>query len=278
MILEHGSKQYHVGDLDTDLVAETASHRLYLCSQNGGRPQNLLQVATDLAHNGELDRASYILEILLHHAEELESEYARVKTDPKDMLNYQLCFPDLADSFVPADQGDRRVNILGFRGVDDVRSMVPLYNIVHRDKRRVDLRTSVWIAGKLLKTLVFAHDASISVGDISLGNVLIQPDQHYVVVFDWANARQHTDGISQDVVRDEIRSAATTIIEILGGMDEHSVPDDDGEQYERYNAHLAALASNGARTVEEAHRMFYTLADDLWPREFYPFTTLPLAR
>ena len=274
MILEHGSKQYHVGDL----VAETASHRLYLCSQNGGRPQNLLQVATDLAHNGELDRASYILEILLHHAEDLESEYARVKTDLNDMLNYQLCFPDLSDSFVPADQGDRRVNILGFRGVDDVRSMVPLHNIVHHDERRVDLRTSVWIAGKLLKILVFAHDASISIGDISLGNVIIQPDRRYVVVFNWANARQHTGGVPQEVVRDEIRSVAATVIEVLGGTDENPIPDDGGEQYERYNAHLAVLASDGARTAEEAHRMFYTLADDLWPREFYPFTTLPLAR
>jgi hypothetical protein len=152
--------------------------------------------------------------------------------------------------------------------------MVPLHNIVYRDEQRVDLRTSVWITGKLLKILTFVHDAGISIGDLSLGNVLIEPNQHYVVVFDWANARKHAGGVPHAVVWEEIRSVASTVIEVLGG----TATDSEEEQGGRYIAHLTNLASNGAWTAKEAHRMFYALADDLWPRQFYPFTTLPLTR
>ncbi len=273
MFVSHGSRQYNVGEI----VARTISYRLYFCSQNReDMHKNLLQIATGLAYNGELDRASYILGTLLDHANKLEDEYNRVKTDPKDMLNYKFGFPELLDSFLCEKQGGRRINILGFRRVEDVRSMVPLYNIVHHSNRRIDLQTSVWIMGKLLRILTFAHSAGISVGDVSLGNVLIEPQKHYLIVFNWANARQHQGGVPQDMVRDEIRSVATTVIKVLGGTDEHPVPNDGGEQYEDYIAHLATLASRGASTAESAHRMFYALADRLWSSGFYPFTTLPL--
>ncbi len=275
MILGNGSRQYHIDDPANDLVAKTDSYRLYLCSLNGGvEKTHLLQIATEVAHNGDLDRAAYFLGVLGQHAENLEKEYACIKTDPNDMLNYQLCFPELVDSFVPEGQGDRRVNVLGFRSVDDVRQMVPLHNIVQRDHRRVDLRTSVWIMGKLLKILTFAHDAGMAVHDLSLGNILIEPERHYVVVFNWAAAEKHSEGVSGLMVREEIRGGAQSVIEVLGGSDTETIPNDGDEQYERYADHLLELAHNGNRNADSAHRAFYALVDELWPRGYHPFTSL----
>jgi hypothetical protein len=272
-MISNGPRQYDIGDQ----VAETAFYRLYLCREEGSDRGLLLQVATGVEHNGKLDRSAYLLGVLLQHAEDLEKEYAGVKTDPKDMLNYQFAFPELADSFIASEQGGRRINILGFRNVEDARQMVPLYNIVHRDRRRVDLRTSVWILGKLLKILVFVHDAGITVDDLTLGNVLIEPDKHYVLVFNWADAEKHPDGVSGASAREEIQRAARCVIEVLGGDADLTIPDDGTEQYARYVAHLVALARDGERSADSAHRAFYALVDRLsWPRGKYPFTSLPL--
>ncbi|MEK9182302.1 MAG: hypothetical protein AAB781_01785 [Patescibacteria group bacterium] len=270
MIICNDSRQYYV----SDLVAETPIYRLYLCSQDGAMPKNLLQIAIGIENNGELDRSVYFLRTLLLHAENLEEEYARVKTDQKDMLNYQFCLPEPVDSFLHEEQGGRRINILGFRNVDDVRLMVPLHNIVHRDQRRVDLRTSVWIMGKLLKILAFAHDASVSVGEISLGNILIEPDRHYVVVFNWASAQKYNDGVPSSVIREEIKLAAQCVIETLGGGDQ-IIPDDGSEQHASYIKYLENLARNGDQNAEETHYSFYQLVDGLWPRGYHHFTSLP---
>src|SRR5581483_9153744 len=262
MILSNGDRQYGVGDL----VAETPLYRLYLCSTAGSNDIHLLQVAADVAHSGELDRAAYLIEYLVRYAGQLEEEYARVKGDPKDMLNYQFCLPQIIDTFVSAEQGDRRINILGFHNVDDARRMVPLHTIVHKDHRRVDLRTSVWIMGKLLKILTFVHDAGVSIGDISTGNILIEPDQHYVVVFNWADARKHQDGVPSSVVRREIANAAESVLSVLGATAANPVPYDGSAEFSIYLNHVLKLAADGDRSAEEAHRAFYALADRLWPR------------
>jgi hypothetical protein len=270
MIIEKGAMQYHVGDI----AAETLTYRLYLCSLTGIGRTHLLQIATEVAHNGGLDRAAFLLDILAHHAEKLEEEYALVKKKPEYMLNYQLGFPEVVDSFVSSDQGGRRINILKFRAVEDASLMVPLSNIV-RDRRRVDIRTSAWIMGKLLKILTFTYDANIANGDVTLGNVLIEPDQHYVVPFNWAGAERYPDGVPEATIRDEIRSAAQCVLKVLGSEDGSDVPNDGSEQQARYIEHVTLLARNGERDAATAHREFYILVHELLPRGFYPFTLLP---
>ena len=272
IVLNEGSKRsYEVGKQ----VAETERYRLYLCRPSGETADHLLQVASKVEHNGALDRDAYILERLLREAQRLEEEYAGVKTKSNHLLNYQLSFPALVDTFVPADQGHRRVNILRFREVDDVRKLVPLHNLAHRDRLRVDLRTSVWIMGKLLKTLTFTEAARTIVGNLTLGNILIEPDQHYVVIFDWADAQLTNGHIPRSMVCDEIRSAARGVIEVLGGTMEEGIPDDGSAEHARYEKHLVQLAQSGESDAFTAHQSFYTLVDSLWPRGFHQFTMLP---
>lgn len=271
MIITNNGSSYEVGKK----VAETERYRLYLCRPSGTTVDHLLQVASTVEYNGALDRASYILEKLLCEAERVEEEYARVKPNPSHFLNNQLSFPEIVDTFVPADQGGRRVNILRFRGVDDVRRLVPLQNLVHRDRLRVDLRTSIWIMGKLLKVLTFVHNEGITVGDWSLGNILIEPDLHYVVIFNWADAQLKSDGVPRDTVREEIRSATRCAIEALGGTPEGGIPDDGDTQHASYQKHLVELAVQGDSSALTAHQAFYALVDSLWPRGYHPFTAYP---
>lgn len=273
MIIKHDENvSYEVGKL----VAETERYRLYLCRPGGETVDHLLQVASAVEHNGALDRAAYILEKLLREAGRLEDEYALVKSNPKHFVNYELCFPEIVDTFVPADQGGRRINILRFRGVSDVRTMVPLSNIVERDRLRVDMRTSIWIMGKLLKILTFVHSAGIAITNLTLGNILIEPEQHYVVIFNWADAQLMSDGVPQSTVREEIKRAACSVIEVLGGTPEGGIPDDEhGERHAPYEQHLLQLARNGASNAASAHQTFYALVDSLWARGFHKFTSHP---
>lgn len=273
MEIRSDSHLYQVGDQ----VAEADEYRLYLCIQEDTGRQCLFQIASTTEHNGGLDRATYILKEFKRRADELETEYAKFKKDPDNLLNYDLGFPELVDSFVCHEQGNRRVNILAFRNVEDVRKMVPLIGITEKDRLRIDLRTSAWIMGKLLKLLIFAHSEGIAAGQLSGENILIEPDQHYVMIFDWANAFVNSEEIPKETRRQEISAAAQAVIVALGGDMETGVfPNDGDEAFDRYTDHLLSLARGEARSAERAHQKFYELVDELWERKYYPFTFHPL--
>lgn len=271
MIIENQDRRYEVGDQ----VAQASNYRLYLCRQEGVERQCLLQIAVDAAHNGALDRAAYILAELKRRADELEEEYVKVKTDPKMMLNYDLGFPELLDSFVCQEQGGRRINILAFRSVDDVSKMVPIGNIIHRDGKRVDLRTSAWITGKSLKLFVLAHSMGISIRPDNT-NILIEPDEHYVVFFDWSDSTFYSTEIPSETRSEAIAKMAQVVITLVGGdYETRSFPDDEGGM-EEYKTILLALADGVYHNAEKAHARFYEIVDALWERAYYPFTACNL--
>ena len=260
------------------LVAEASRYRLYLCTQEDTGRELLLQIPTDATLNGLLDRSAFILRELKRQSDELEAEYAMIKEDPKNMLNYHLAFPEIVDSFVCEEQGGRRVNIYAFRNVEDVRNMIPLSNIIEIDRQRVDLKTSGWVMGKLLKLLTFAHSLGYTVGRISPANILIEPNQHYVLIFDWFDARTHPgEEIPTDETRDEIRYAAQAVINLLGGdLESRSFPNDNEEGFAEYTKHLLYLASGAMHSAKKAHQRFYDLIRPLWGRSFHPFTSFDL--
>lgn len=289
---------YRIGNL----AAEAEAYRLYLCSQVETGRQCLLQIANTEEQNGQLDRAAYLLGELARRAEELEEEYAKVKTNPKSVLNYNLGFPELVDSFVCPEQGGRRINVLAFRCVEEVGKMVPISNITEKDRLRVDPRTSAWMMGKALKLLAFAFSEGISVGLTTGKNLLIEPDKHYVLIFDWSGASTHPE-VPKKTRCQEISQAAQAVITALGGdgpsgfipndgdepferfvnlrqkeIDGAESPDELRQQYQaeafrQYADFLLDLARGAESDAERAHREFYELVDALWPREFYPFTT-----
>lgn len=261
-----------------DRVAETETYRLYLCEQGKTGRECLLQIALSVAGNAALDRMSYFLREFQVEAEELEKEYATVRTDPKAVLNYGLGFPEVLDDFVAAEQGGRRVNILAFRCVDAVNALVPVQNIITKDSKRVDLRTSAWILGKLLKLLTFAHSQGVVVGRLDGTNVLIEPNKHYVLVFDWSGARIELGHVSTETARQEIMAVAQLVIALLGGdYQKRFVPEqsmDDG--FALYTQHLFELAAGSCADAKSAHTAFYQLvgSQGLAWKGFHPFTSV----
>jgi len=274
---------YGVGDL----VAENETYRLYLCKQEETGRECLLQVPINTSHNGDLDRAGFFLKQFERRALELEEEYKTVKDDPKKVLNYQLGFPELLEGFVCQEHGGRRINILAFRNVEKVNNLSPLTFITERDQRRIDLRTSVWIMGKLLKLLTFAHSQGIAVCELTSGNILIEPKEHYVLIFDWSVARAFQKGVPDKECGNDISQAARAVIEVMGGDFETSTfheddnkafkhPYETGKGFDLYTAHILRLASGSERNAGKAHQNFYNLVDELWEGAYHPFTSYPL--
>lgn len=268
MEIENGSSIYRVGKQ----AAGNGTYRLYLCQKEGMERQCLLQIATEVGHNGALQRAAFILGELARRAGELEEEYETVKQDPNVFLNYELGFPELVDSFICPEQGGRQINILAFRNVEDVSRMVPLVNISEKDRVRVDVKTSVWIAGKVLKMYDFATSEGFSV-NLSGNNILIEPDEHYVVIFDWTEAEIHSETVPVEVRRKQIAQVARAVITILGGDAETGIFSGDEEGASQYTDYLLYLARGGESNTQRAHARLYEITDQLWERKYHPFTT-----
>jgi len=256
-------------------LGRTGTFNLYLC-ETGGR-KYILKVALTVGHNGLLDREALMLRDMREEAARLETEYATVKTDTEKMLNYQLCFPYLVESFIAGSQGNRRINILGFNAVEDMSTLVPIRHVVTRDGVRVDPKTSAWMMGKLLKILVFAHSQGISVGAVTGDNVLIERDEHYVVLFDWTGAQVYAEEVPEREACREITQAARIIVFALGGdITLREFYEDEQDPDGKYVAYLFDLAAARVSDAQKAHEDFYTLVRSLWSREYWPFTSYPL--
>ncbi|MFA4846094.1 MAG: hypothetical protein WC654_06060 [Patescibacteria group bacterium] len=274
------------------LVGGTSAYRLYLCEQDGVEWDCLLQVAAVplaekgmdssealLRNNGALDRSAFLLRELLREAHRLETEFALLQEEGSDrFLNYDLSFPRLVDSFICNEQGKRRVNILAFKNVPEVIRMVPIDNIVTKNHLRVDIRTSAWILGKLLKLLTFVHSLGIAVELTDTTNILTEPDEHYILFFDWSRAKSYPDGVvPTEIRRREIMNVTRSVITLLGGNAEKRFFPNDGEPYfDAYTDHLLRLAHGSQANAQAAHAQFYELIRGLWKHGFHDFTTKPL--
>ena len=284
-------------------VADAEAYRLFLCEQHSDSSECLLQIAKKVADNGHLDRVAFLLSELKNAATEIDQDYAeKMQGEKHDSLNYDLGFPNLVESFSYLKKSQKhKVNILTFRCVELIKQMVPLGNITDKDGLRVDLRTSAWFLGKILKILGLVHALKISVNLMNDQNILIEPEHHYVLIFDWMSATIHPNQIPVNNRRQDIAGLARAVISVLGGDWRQSyIPDDKeepftlyaanrfklnqkrkkldyrNEAFNKYTDFLFRLAQGHESDANRAHDNFYCLIDQLWKREFYPFTTKPL--
>ena len=260
-------------------IGETEQFTLYQCGIPNGEV-GIIKIANSVAENGLLDREAFILRSLRDEADRCEEEYAKENPGIEKVLNYQICFPNLVDSFVSEEQGGRRINVMSFIHVgDDLGRLVPLGHLVSRDHVRVDPKTSAWILGKLLKILVFAHSQSLSIGQLTGENILIERDNHFVAIFDWSQAIFSTD-LSSSVTCEEISLATKEVILALGGDPETGeLPGDNQLTDDRYERYLHSLASGSESNASKAHADFYELIRaSLGWHGYHPFTTYNLER
>ena len=273
MIVENGLAAYAAGKL----VADNGVYRIYLCEEMASERQCLLQVATETKHNGALDRSAYLLRELARVSEVVDAAYAASKSNPDKRLGYDKLFPELVDSFISLQQGERRLNVLAFRNVKDVSDMVPLANLASKDRLRVDLRTSAWIMGRLLKLLGLVHNEGIAARNLSGGNILLEPAKHYAVVFDWSTAQLYSGEVPKEERAEDIKQAARVVIAALGGQVVDGYIPDIHDAVRPYTDYLLRLAEGHESNAEKAHHKFYELVDGLWERKYYKFTTMPLS-
>lgn len=246
-------------------------------SREAGKPDRVIKIATDVAHNGVLDREAFTLTEMREEADQIETEYAKTVKNALP-LNYQLCFPTLIESFIAEDQEGRRVNVMEMPAGPDITRLVPIGHIPDREQNRVDPKTSAWIMGKLLKLLVFAHSQGLAVGQVTGDNVLIERDEHYVAVFDWTKAVRYPEEIPDEVAAAEIAAAAQEVFALLGGdAKAGTLPPDEQLEDDRYAALLKRFASGAESDASNAHEEFYALVRALWPhRGFHPYATHPI--
>ena len=274
-----------ITELDPDRIgpklAETPTYRVYLYNlPEGGHA--FLKIAIEVANNGLLDREAALLQFMKEKAEELEVKYAASQPDtgsPKATLNYQSCFPEVIGNFVCPDQGDRRVLILvSTAAKGSLDNLVPLSKIRSQDRARVDPKTSAWILGKFLKLLAFTQSYGISNRQLDGDNMLINREQHMIILFDWSDVSEAPGGrLSEGELISEVSVVAREVILLLGGDPETgqlpSDPQIDGSTYADVVFDMVQCKSGGAK---KAHAEFYKFIYALWPRGFHPYTAYSL--
>ena len=210
---------------------------------------------------------------MAQYAEKLEEKYISHRANPKDRLNYQWHFPAIVETFLSPEQ-KRKVLVVRF--IDSNASqMVSIAKMVRKDNLRVDIKTSVWILGKLLKALLFFHDQRISVGEVSIGKILIDPEQHFVNFFDLSLATFSQEPLDEETCRAGIVQATQVVMEVLGvDLDSGEYPYPADEEEVRYLEHLRLMEEGIFGDVQLAHQRFYELVESLWGRKFHEFTTL----
>lgn len=270
-IIKSPKGQYAIGSL----LGETETFALYECFLPDDSV-GILKIAKAVKDNGPLDREAYLLQLMREKALEIEAEAARVEPREREM-GYQRFFPNLIESFIAVDQGNRRVSILSFTEISDKLSdLAPLEQLASREHIRVDPKTSVWILGKLLKMLDFAHFQGVNV-KLDGENILINRERHLVTIFDWSESMIIGGEVSPSDACMEIQRAAKEVILALGGDPEMGkIPKDSQLKDDGYERLLFSLVDGHETSANVAHKKFYKFVRAEWPGKFHPFTAYAL--
>ena len=257
-------------------VGETELYRVYIVVDVADNQEYLLKIAPDVLGNGGLDREAFTLREIEKEIAQVDAKFKQ-KNNTEDGLGFQRCFPRLVESFLVPEQGNRRVNVIAIYGVKQVTDLVPLEQWRTRERRRIDPKSSAWIMGRMLKIFTLTHPLGVSVGKIDGGNILVNPEAHHVVFFDWSLARHHDGQVSATLAREEISAAATQVVLALGGNPKTgALPASEQLPDNRYADLLGTFVKRKVSSPFTAGQDFYGLLNELWKSEFHPFTTIPI--
>lgn len=255
-------------------LGNASRYNLYHCLLPNGR-YGVLQIAASTEYNDALDREALALRLMQAKAIEVESG----NTGPKP-YNYQCFIPSVVETFICDGQQGRRIDILDFTETIDegFNQLAPLCYIYDRERSRIDPRTAAWILGKTLKILAFAHAQGITNGLVTGSNILVEREQHGVVLFDWTLTEMYpTEVVPPAIASSEIADAARLAISALGGdLSDGTLPESDQLPDDRFQRYVWNLAQGRSSNAAAAHGQFYELIYGLWPRKFHPFTSYRL--
>lgn len=256
-------------------LARGSAHNVYLVSDEKDGGWFMLRVSLDIPGNGRLDREALILK-------DIEAEVERIRSTEMPgstggALRYEKCFPRLRESFLFKEQGNRRINIIEIPDTEMVSNLVPIEQWRTRERVFIDPKSSAWLMGRLLKVFTLTHPIGISVGKINGGNILVNPEKHRAIFFDWTEAHQYEKYVPPEKVGEEIAQAATQVFIALGGnLATGILPPSDQLLDTQYAELLLEFMSGRERDPDKAAQRFYKLVRAMWVEEFHPFTTIPI--
>lgn len=252
----------------------TEQYSLYACSCEGFENTLILKITKERKHNRILDKEAMTLKSMSIEAKLTQTEFEKIPGNENKYLNYHYTFPNLIETFVSKEHGNRRISVLDFSAIcNELSELVPASHIISRDNAYIDPRTSAWILGKSLKALAFAHGQNISLENISLDNLLINKKEHYVAFFDWTSAKKSPVSIRKEVISKEISHVAQLIGRLLNVDQNWSIPKHPQLIDLRYEEMLRRLCTLKFSNSHKAHSSFYELIYDLWPRKFHVYDT-----
>lgn len=261
MKISHEERNYQV----EKLIATSETSRIYVCTDDDGK-QHLLTIASAIEQNGDLARAAFVLGKLAQRAEVYEDEHAKQHSDSDKKVLYDWLFPTVIDSFICPSQENRQINILGLKEAE-VSEVMPLSNLA-KNNLCVDAKSSVWILGRLLKLLGFAHENNIATDAITSANVLIGPERHRVFLLIWDNAMLY-DRVPRVVRLQNIKDAAKITLDALGPIALTSLEPGEADYFSFVND----LANGYTHDALMAHEKLYDLVSLAWGIKYHPFTT-----
>jgi len=250
------------GTKDGASIIQTDIYRLYPVMLPTGQV-GLMKIAVSAEANETLQYEVNVLRDLQEKAAEVDRITAERGRNP---YNYGAFLPVVIETMVTDDNG-RLIMFLGFDpSINNYRQFEPVSRVL--DGKRVDLKTNVWILGKTLKVLDFAHRiVSVTNGYVDENNLLLETAQHGVLVFDWSNAVQSPN--TADCLA-EVADMAKVAWRMAGGTRESQPPFDreimNEEQYQEYVNFLRKLFE-GKSSALEAHDLLYEMANRIWPKE-----------
>lgn len=251
-------------------IGHDRSMNYYVC-QNEVEEWLILAIAVTMEQNGDVDRVSYLLKRTAIGSDETEREYAE-QTQNSNKLHYDWLFPQVVESFILQEQGQRNIVILRFLDAN-LRKSFALKQIVD-NKQRVDLKTSAWIMGRMLKLLGFLHENRI-LTPIWLNSFLLEPENHRLLMLEWTDATlsmQVTKAQSCMAIRQAAECTMTLLdVQCFDNGWKYPYPIAEGEL--RYIILLQEMQRGEYYDAYEAHREFYALIGELWGRKYHPFTT-----
>ncbi len=265
---------YTIADLKKDKLGETAAYTVYLVTDESGA-WYMLKISPDIPGNGRLDREALVLK-------DIQVEVDRILATEKpgaesSGLHYEKCFPRLRESFLFTEQGNRRINIIEIPDTKSVRDLFPLEWWRTRSGLRLDPKSSAWLLGRLLKIFTLTHTIGVGVGKINGGNILVNPEKHRALFFDWTEAHQYEKYVPPEKVGEEIAQAAKQVFIALGGsLAKGTLPQSDQLTDTRYAEQLLRFMSGAERNPEKASQRFWKLIREMWESEFHTFTTIPM--
>lgn len=257
-VVDIGDDMFDIYGLIPDLkpLVATDVFNLYAALHMSGQ-LGLFKIAATPEMNGFVEEEIAVLQAMTAGSDAIDAESVKP-------FRFKAQFPQVT---AVINAGERRAFFIGFdQSIATYKQFAPLPKLL--DGQRVDLQTTVWILGKLLRLLAFAHrDANYSCGSVRWSNILLEPDLHGVFVFDWSYANKNP---SLETRLEEVKQAGRIAWAAAGGDVDKDPPHDPDimtiENYRRYLAFLQAVMT-GTWDAITAHGLLYDLANSIWPKE-----------